>query len=236
VKALVVDDDAVLADLVAFTLRREGFQVVQAHDGKSALQRWSEEKPDILLLDVNLPKSVPAMDGFAICRQIRSESEVPIILLTVRGDEEDIIFGLNAGADDYITKPFSPRQLVARVQAVLRRSARTSGAAALQFGQIVLDPDRREVVIDNRPPVALTSLENRLLETLLLHPGHILTNQELIDQVWGPGGADRDMLRQLVRRLRTKIEPDPSQPAFIETVPGRGYGLRRSLSKEEPSS
>ena len=232
-KALVVDDDAVLADLVAFTLRREGFTVIQAHDGKSALQRFAEETPDILLLDVNLPKSVPAIDGFGICRQIRSQSDVPIILLTVRGDEEDIVFGLNAGADDYITKPFSPRQLVARVQAVLRRSVRAPSGAALEFERLGLDPERREARIDGGDPISLTVLESRLLETLLIHAGRILSIQELIDQVWGPNAADRDMLRQLIRRLRAKIEIDPSQPAFIETLPGRGYGLRRSPPAKE---
>ena len=226
-KALVVDDDVVLADLVSFTLRREGFQVIQAQNGESALARWSEEKPDIVILDVNLPKTVPASDGFAVLRRIREEANTPVILLTVRGEEDDIVHGLKMGADDYIVKPFSPRQFVARIQAVLRRSQRGAESRLLSEGSLALDTDRREVRIEEGIPIGLTDLENRLLEYLLLHAGHILTNQDLIDHVWGPSGGDRDMLRQLIRRLRAKIEPDPSNPVFIETVAGKGYGFRR---------
>jgi DNA-binding response OmpR family regulator len=230
-KALVVDDDRVLADLVSFTLRREGFQVVQAFDGENALQRWAEEQPDIVILDINLPKTVPATDGFTVCRRIREGSDVPIILLTVRQEEDDIVYGLKMGADDYILKPFSPRQLVARVQAILRRSNRGPASSILQAGPLSLDPSRREVrVMGNSPesaPVSLTALETRLLEYMILHAGLILTNQDLIDHIWGPGGGDRDMLRQLVRRLRMKIEPDPTQPIYIETIPGQGYGLKK---------
>jgi DNA-binding response OmpR family regulator len=227
VKALVVDDDVVLADLVSFTLRREGFQVIQAQNGESALARWSEEKPDIVILDVNLPKTVPASDGFAVLRRIREEANTPVILLTVRGEEDDIVNGLKMGADDYIVKPFSPRQFVARIQAVLRRSQRGAESRTLREGPLELDTDRREVRIEEGIPIGLTDLENRLLEYLLLHAGHILTNQDLIDHIWGPAGGDRDMLRQLIRRLRAKIEPDPSDPVFIETVAGKGYGFRR---------
>ena len=121
-KALVVDDDIVLADLVAFTLRKEGFQVIQAQDGSSALQRWADEKPDIVILDVNLPKTAPLADGFSVLQRIREKADTPIIMLTVRGEEDDIVKGLSMGADDYIVKPFSPRQFIARVQTVLRRS------------------------------------------------------------------------------------------------------------------
>jgi len=227
-KALVVDDDRVLADLVSFTLRREGFQVVQAQDGESALQRWMEEQPDIILLDVNLPKTTALSDGFAVCRKIREKADTPIILLTVRDDENDIVFGLQAGADDYVVKPFSPRQLVARVQAVLRRSARGPVGGVQQVGDLRLDPDRREARLGDGPPAALTALECRLLEYLLLNAGHILPINDLIAHVWGPGGGDRDMLRQLVRRLRAKIEPDPATPTLIETIPGRGYGLKKN--------
>lgn len=232
-KALVVDDDRVLADLVAFTLRREGFQVVQAHDGESALKRWAEEQPDIVILDVNLPKTVPSLDGFTVCQRIRAVSDTPIILLTVREDEEDIIYGFKAGADDYIHKPFSPRQLVARVEAILRRSSKVTAPVSLQCGDLGLDPSRREARLENGNVISLTALESRLLEYFMLHPGHILAMQDLIDHIWGPGGGDRDMLRQLVRRLRAKIEPDPANPIYIETVPGFGYGLRRPASHVE---
>jgi DNA-binding response OmpR family regulator len=226
VKALVVDDDILLADLVAFSLRKEGFQVIQAQDGESALRRCLDEKPDIVILDVNLPKTVPMTDGFTVLQRIREKSDMPIILLTVRGEEEDIVHGLRLGADDYIVKPFSPRQFIARVQAVLRRTLRGPDASRLQVGGLDLDTDRREVRIQDGFPISLTDLENRLLEYLMLHAGHILTIQDLINYIWGPGGADRDMLRQLVRRLRVKIEPDPAQPRYIETVAGKGYGLK----------
>jgi DNA-binding response OmpR family regulator len=185
VKALVVDDDVVLADLVAFTLRREGFQVIQARDGENALQRWNDEKPDIVILDLNLPKTVPPIDGFTVLSQIREKGDTPVILLTVRGEEDDIVHGLKLGADDYIVKPFSPRQFVARVQAVLRRSARGADSSLLQAGALVLDTDRREVRIQDGFPISLTELENRLLEYLLLHAGHILTIQDLIGHIWG---------------------------------------------------
>ncbi len=225
-KALVVDDDIVLADLVAFTLRKEGFQVIQAQDGSSALQRWADEKPDIVILDVNLPKTAPLADGFSVLQRIREKADTPIIMLTVRGEEDDIVKGLSMGADDYIVKPFSPRQFIARVQTVLRRSLHGPEASFLQVGLLTLDTDRREARIQDGIPVTLTDLENRLLEYLMLHANHILTIQDLLNYIWGPGGADRDMLRQLIRRLRVKIETDPSNPLFIETIPGKGYGLK----------
>lgn len=231
-KALVVDDDRVLADLVAFTLRREGFEVIQAQDGEAALRRWSEEQPDILLLDVNLPKTAPRLDGFAICRKVREQSDVPIILLTVRDDEDDIVNGLKLGADDYILKPFSPRQLVARVQAVLRRSGRSTAPAVRQVGDLTLDPGRREARLGDGAAFSLTALESRLLDYLMLNAGHILTVEDIISHVWGPEGGDRDMLRQLIRRLRSKIEPDPAQPVFIENVPGLGYGFAKARPAE----
>lgn len=226
-KALVVDDDRVLADVLAFTLRREGFAVVRAFDGQMALQLWAEEKPDLIVLDVNLPK----MDGFAVCRQIRQQSSTPIILLTVRDEEDDIVRGLELGADDYITKPFSPRQLIARAHAVLRRTGKMAAPAIRQVGLLTLDPSRREMRLGPAAPVLLTPLENRLLDYLMLNAGHVLTAEAIIEHIWGAEGADRDMLRQLVHRLRTKVgRVDPEaggEPLLprIETIPGLGYGL-----------
>lgn len=220
-KALIVDDDRVLADLLAFALRREGFEVVQARDGEAALRRWTEEEPDIIVLDVNMPK----LDGFGVCRRIRAQADTPIIMLTVRGEEDDIVRGLELGADDYIPKPFSPRQLVARMQAVLRRAGTTPTLGTRHAGVLTLDPSRREVCVKEGNPIALTPLECELLEYLMLNGGQVLTHDTIIDHVWGPEGADRDMLRQLVHRLRNKIEPDPSEPIYIETIPGLGYGL-----------
>jgi DNA-binding response OmpR family regulator len=223
-KILVVDDDRVLADVVAFTLRREGFEVLQAYDGTAGLQRWLAENPDLIILDVNMPQ----VDGFEVCRRVRSQSNTPIILLTVRGEEDDIVVGLEIGADDYIVKPFSPRQLVARVKAILRRVGQQLPKVELQAGDLRLLPGKREVFLgpDNEP-VPLTPLENHLLECLMVNAGRVLTFDMIIDHVWGPAGADRDMLRQLVHRLRVKIEEDPSKPVYIQTVPGLGYGLEK---------
>jgi DNA-binding response OmpR family regulator len=230
-KALVVDDDRVLVDVLAFTLRREGFQVIRAFDGDMALQLWADEQPDLMVLDVNMPK----LDGFTVCRRIREQANTPIILLTVRDEEDDIVQGLELGADDYITKPFSPRQLIARAHAVLRRAGKMSEPAIRQVGSLTLDPSRREIRRGESEPVLLTPLENRLLDYLMLNAGHVLTAEAIIEHVWGADGGDRDMLRQLVHRLRGKIAqvPPPGEsdrPALapvprIETIPGLGYGL-----------
>ncbi len=220
-KALIVDDDRVLADLVAFTLQREGFEVVKAYDGEMALKQWKADQPELVVLDVNLPDT----DGFDLCRQMRQESDTPIIMLTVRGEDDDVVHGLELGADDYIHKPFSPRQLVARIQAVLRRAGQSPVPAVRRVSDLSLDVSRREAQIGPGKIVSLTSLETKLLDYLMLNAGHVLTSESIIDHVWGAEGADRDMLRQLIYRLRHKIEPDPTNPHYIETVSGLGYGL-----------
>lgn len=220
-KALVVDDDRALADLVAFTLRREGIQVTKAHNGQAAWKAWQADQPDFVVLDVNLPDT----DGFTLCQQMRAEADVPIIMLTVRGEDDDVVRGLELGADDYVHKPFSPRQLVARIQAVLRRAGKPAAATMMRVGNLALDTDRRLVQIGQDKSVQLTSLETKLLDYLMLNAGHILTIEAIMEQVWGAEGADRDMLRQLIHRLRRKIEPDPANPIYIETVFGVGYGL-----------
>lgn len=228
-KVLVVDDDRVVADLVVFTVRRAGYEAVMASDAASALRRWTEDQPDLIILDINLPGTRQLKDGFAICQHIRSESEVPIILLTVRGEENDIVHGLEAGADDYVLKPFSPRQLIARVQAVLRRgrSVDTSHPSAnLSIDGLDFNPKLREVSLTDGSVKNLTSLESRLLEYLMLNAGHILTTNDLISDVWGANGGNSEMLRQLVRRLRSKIETDPTKPYYIQNIPGLGYAFR----------
>lgn len=224
-KVLIVDDDRTLSDLVAFTLRREGYETIQVYDGEAALLRWQQDQPDLLILDVNLPKR----DGFSVCRTIRQQQDdIPIIMLTVRDEEDDMVEGLQIGADDYIYKPFSPRQLVARLQAVLRRAGKAQATAVRQAKNLSLDTSRREVRIGTEPPIALTALESRLLDYLMANAGQVLPNETIIDHVWGIEGGDRDMLRQLVRRLRGKIEPNPANPLYIETIPGLGYGFSRS--------
>lgn len=229
-KILVVEDDRVVADLITFTIRRAGYEAVMANDAGSALRRWLDDQPDLILLDVNLPGTSDLKDGFAICKRIRSESDVPIILLTVRGEEEDILYGLEAGADDYVLKPFSPRQLVARIQTVMRRVNTKVATAPASFSTDGLDFNLklREVhLANNDATVNLTQLESRLLESLMLNEGHVLTVDDLISDVWGAGGGSSEMLRQLVRRLRAKIETDPTQPLYIHNLPGVGYTFKR---------
>jgi DNA-binding response OmpR family regulator len=226
-KALVVDDDRVLADLVAFTLRKEGFQVVQAFDGPTALERAQTEQPDIILLDVNLPRTVPALDGFTLCARIREFSDTPIILLTVRSDEDDIVHGLRVGADDYILKPFSPRQLTARVQAVLRRAGKAHVPAEYTIDGLTFSPERREIIFSGQEAVTLTALESRLFESLCRRLDHFINAEELINEIWGYGQGDRVMLRQLVRRLRSKLDLIAACPLSVENLPGGGYGVFR---------
>lgn len=228
-KILVVDDDRVVADLVIFTVRRAGYEAILASDAASALRRWTEDQPDLILLDINLPGTAQLKDGFALCQHIRSQSDIPVILLTVRGEEDDIIHGLEAGADDYVLKPFSPRQLVARVQAVMRRGrSKHSSPSPASFSSdgLSFNPRLREVSLAEGMTKSLTSLESRLLEALMLNTGNILTTDDLISDVWGASGGSSEMLRQLVRRLRAKIEKDPTKPYFIQNVPGLGYAFR----------
>ncbi len=222
-KALIVDDDLALADVVSFTMRRAGFEVIVAHDGQTALDRWREAEPDLVILDINLPK----LNGLAVCQRIRSEASTPIIILSVRGEEDDVVKGLELGADDYIVKPFSPRQLVARSEAVLRRSeTKPISNAPLTAGDLTLDLTRNEIRSGyNNAPTRLTKLETRLMEIMLINPGQVLPFDMLIDSIWGPASGDRVMLKQLVYRLRRKIEPDPANPCRLITISGIGYSL-----------
>src|SRR5262245_63438572 len=216
-KVLVVDDDRVIADLVVFTLRRAGHEAIMANDANSTLRRWGKDEPDLIILDINLPGAPGLEDGFAICKRIRSQSDTPIILLTVRAEEEDIIRGLEAGADDYMLKPFSPRQLLARIQAVMRRFQATntsSQSAKLAVEGLDFNPKLREVTLTNESPKTLTQLESRLLESLMINAGQVLTADDLISDIWGAGGGSSEMLRQLVKRLRSKIEADSTNPQY----------------------
>ena len=224
-KALVVDDDFALADVVSFALRRAGYEITQAHDGLTALERWENDQPDIIILDLNLPK----LNGFGVCQRIRAKAKTPIIVLSVRGGEDDIVEGLQLGADDYMTKPFSPRQMLARVEAVLRRSTLNQPSPQpINCGMLKLDPARHEVYYNEESVAKLTQLECRLLEVLMINHNQVLLADMLIDQIWGPAGGDRSMLKQLVYRLRQKIEDDPSNPEYIGTIPGVGYLLHCS--------
>jgi DNA-binding response OmpR family regulator len=221
VTILVVEDDLALSDVISFTLRRAGFAVATAYDGESALESWLALDPRLVLLDLNLPK----LDGLALCRRIRAESKTPIIILSVQGNDETIVAGLELGADDYIVKPFSPTQLVARIRAVLRRADALPAQGPLQVGEIQLDRSRNEVQRPDQPPVRLTPLETRLLETLLVNVGQVVTAQQLIAATWGADGGDRTMLKQLVYRLRAKLDLTPQSATQLETVPNIGYTL-----------
>jgi DNA-binding response OmpR family regulator len=228
-KVLVVDDDLALADVVSFTLRRAGFTVVSAHDGVTAIERWKSESPDLIVLDLKLPR----MDGFAVFQRIRTHANTPIIILSVQGEDDDVVRGLELGADDYIAKPFSPRQLVARIKAVMRRTGILLQPGPLSVGDLTLDVTRREVKRPGQESVQLTQLECRFLEVVMLNPGQVIPTGSLIDQVWGPSGGDRMMLKQLVHRLRHKLEPDPANPTYIETIPGVGYALVMTDGEED---
>jgi DNA-binding response OmpR family regulator len=215
-KVLVIDGDRVMADVVAYALQRAGFEVFQAYDGISALERWAEVQPDLLILDVNLPR----LDGFAVCQRIRRECDTPIIFLSVRCDDADVVQGLELGADAYLGKPFSPRQLVARANAVLRRAFPQAIPAGWER-----QPALRAVSPEYGKTIRLTPLEGRLYTLLRSNPGEVHSFAAIMEHVWGSRRGDRDMLRQLVHRLRTKIESDPANPSRIVNVPGSGYVL-----------
>lgn len=225
-KLLVVEDDLSLSEVLVFTLRRAGYKVVTAHDGITALQLWEAEKPGLVVLDLNLPK----LDGLTVCRHIRSQAQTPIIILSVRGGDDAVVKGLELGADDYIVKPFSPNQLVARIRAVARRAGAASTTSVLELIGLTFDRSRNEVQRQGSEPVRLTPLEAKLLETLTLNAGQVMTSDTLITAVWGTEGGDKTMLKQLVYRLRAKIDPGEPASSLIETVPGIGYSFTEPLT------
>lgn len=220
-KILIADDDRDLLALIAFTLTQAGYLVVRAADGQTALRAFDAEAPDFVVLDINMPGA----SGFQVCEAIRTKSRVPIMMLTVRGEEEDLVQALELGADDFLTKPFSPRTLLARIKALLRRAGIES-SAPLIAGRVTLDLEEHSVTIDGSVPVRLTKLELRLLQMLLSNAGRSVRSERLLAQVWGHrNSGDRQLLKQLVHRLRQKIETDPANPAILQTAAGSGYKL-----------
>jgi DNA-binding response OmpR family regulator len=217
---LVVDDEPELRELLAFALRQAGLEASLAEDGESALARWQQDQPGVVVLDFNLPDR----SGLSVLEHIRATSSVPVIMLTVRNAEEDVLRAFDLGADDYVTKPFSPRQLVARVKAALRRVGGKE-REEVTVGPVRLDLARHEISLPGREAVHLTQLEMRLLEVLMSSPGEPFSAARLIEQVWGYEGtlADQSLLKSLVRRARRKIEPNPRQPLYLQTLPGAGY-------------
>jgi DNA-binding response OmpR family regulator len=224
-KLLVVDDDPELRPLVGFALRQAGYVVVEAPSGEEALRLLDRELPDLMVLDVNLP----GIDGFEVLKRTRTRardaSALPILMLTVRGEEEDLVRGLDLGADDYLTKPFSPRTLLARVRALLRRARQEAPARPTAVGALVLDEERHLLRVADRQ-VSLAPLELRLLQLLLAQAGRTVAPERLVRHLWGGSvSAGREHLKQLVYRLRHKIEDDPMAPRLLRTDPGAGYRL-----------
>jgi len=220
-KILIADDDPDLRALIGFALTQAGYLVLRAPDGPSALRAFEAESPDLVVLDINMPGA----SGFQVCEAIRLKSRVPIMMLTVRGEEEDLVRALELGADDYLNKPFSPRTLLARIKALLRRAGGES-SAPLAVGRVALDLDEHTVRISNGAPLRLTKLELRLLQMLLANAGRTVHSDRLLVQVWGHrNSGDRQLLKQLVHRLRQKIEADPANPGLLQTTASSGYKL-----------
>ncbi len=225
-KVLIVDDDLDLLDLMTYALRREGYEVVGAVDGQQALSRWESERPDIVLLDGNLPK----IDGFEVCRRIRHESDTPVIMLTARDDEEDILRGLQIGADDYMTKPFSAKQLAARMKTVLRRCQSDpykQPASLVQAGDLLLDVQSHEVTY-NGEPVQLTRLEFRILYMLALNEARIIPYSRLTEYAWGYyDEGNSNLLKTHICHIREKLGLPPNSKGGIRAVLGVGYSLTK---------
>lgn len=216
---LVVEDEPMVAEVVERYLRRDGHDVRLAFDGEAAIESFERQPVDLLILDLMLPR----LDGMSVCRRVRATSDVPIIMLTARGDERDRLTGLDLGADDYISKPFSPRELAARVRAVLRRTSKAPPPKRLEFDGIVIDGIARAVAV-REAPVSLTSREFDLLYHLARHPLQVFSREQLLAAVWDHDYAgDTSTVTVHVRRLREKIERDPSRPRHVRTVWGAGY-------------
>ncbi len=220
-RVLVVDDDAKTVELVKLYLNRDGYKVFTAYDGIEALRLARESHPDLIVLDLMLP----GLDGLEVCRTLRVESDVPIIMLTARTTDDDRLTGLDSGADDYVIKPFSPRELAARVRAVLRRLPGERGPAEIKHGELTVDFVKHEASLAGKP-LNLTTLEFKLLAVLIREPGRVFSRAQLIEKALGYDfeGFDRTIDVHILK-LRRKLEPDPGNPRYIKTVYGAGYKI-----------
>jgi two-component system response regulator RegX3 len=226
-RILVVEDEETLAEAISFLLSKEGFDVAVAATGPEAIETFEKSGADLILLDLMLP----GLSGTEVCRQIRTKSSVPIIMLTAKDSEIDKVVGLEIGADDYVTKPYSSRELIARIRAVLRRGELHDSAdegATIEVGPVRMDTDRHIITI-NGETTAIPLKEFELLEFLMRNAGRVLTRMQLIDRVWGSDYVgDTKTLDVHIKRLRAKIEKDPANPEYIQTVRGMGYKMERS--------
>ncbi|MET8830509.1 response regulator transcription factor [Streptomyces sp. NPDC004610] len=229
-RVLVVDDDPTVAEVVAGYLDRAGYLVDRAGDGPAALATAAAHRPDLVVLDLMLP----GMDGLEVCRRLRGDGPVPVIMLTARGDEEDRVLGLEIGADDYVTKPFSPRELVLRVGSVLRRARPGPAGRPLGAAGLRLDPAARRAA-KHGTELALTLREFDLLAFFLAHPGRAFSREDLMREVWGWDFGDLSTVTVHVRRLRGKVEDDPARPRLIRTVWGVGYRFETAADAPEPT-
>ncbi len=230
-KIMVADDDRDMVDMLSYWLKGRGYDVIRAFDGEQAIKRWRETLPDLVILDVQMPK----LDGFEVCRQMRSETNTMVLILTAFDREDDEVRGLELGADDYLRKPFTPRQLLARIKAILRRSTNgygTANTSVVTVGPVSLDAMRHEITREGAK-VRLTPTESRLLHLLMTHTGQVLTTDMIIERVWGYDEAgDSGLVKTHIRHLRQKVEPDSNSPQFIMTVPGVGYTFTAPFSSE----
>jgi DNA-binding response OmpR family regulator len=219
-KILIADDDDDLRALIGFTLTQGGFEVCAAADGESALRSFRNESPQMLVLDVNMPPP----NGFGVCREVRRQSSVPILMLTVRDQEDDLVAALDGGADDYVRKPFSPRALLARVRALARRAEPLAGV--VEIADTKLDLEQHTLQIGGATPVHLTPLELKALQVLMNNSGRTVTVERLLNSIWGRSTTrERRTLKQLIYRLRHKLEVDPTTPEILLTTPSAGYKL-----------
>ena len=227
-RILLVDDEQAVQTLLTYPLRKEGYEVVEAMDGQEALDRFSEQRFDLVVLDIMLPK----LDGIEVCRRLRTRSQVPIIMLTAKGDEIDKVAGLEMGADDYITKPFSVREFRSRVKAALRRGGMAGPGAAgdgpIRVGDLEIDFERRSTTLAGKP-VRLTYVEFEILAALAGAPGRVFTREMLLEHIWGDSTyRDPRTVDVHIRHLREKLETDPKNPDYLFTVRGVGYRFRDS--------